>query len=188
MPALLLLAPPEPEAGVRKYLCHEQIHILSSVVLLSESCSSSFSYLVAAVDGIHAGLPHALEQEGVAGSDGEQRQQVDGQEAVDDEDSLKVGRGKDLTAVRLRTKPVSFFWMLTHSYRDGQKQGTWRGKQTGTTGYFSFTGSRRHYQYLVSPLVMTLYNPMRDLVVIASLRSNQIINMSCFKSFDFSLI
>lgn len=36
------------------------------------------SYLVAMVDGIHAGLPHALEHVGVTGSDGEQGQQING--------------------------------------------------------------------------------------------------------------
>lgn len=88
----------------------------------------SFSYLVAAVDGIHAGLPHALEHEGITGGDGEQGQQVDGQEAVKDEGSLEAGRGEDLSAVRLRTEPVSRLQTLVHGYGDGQKQGPWRGQ------------------------------------------------------------
>ena len=82
--------------------------------------------MVATVDGIHAGLAHALEHEGITGSDGEQGQQIDGQEAVDDEGSLEVGRGEDLAAVRLRAKPVSGLQTLVHSYRDRQKQGAWR--------------------------------------------------------------
>ncbi len=94
----------------------------------SDNDSWSFSYLVAAVDGIHAGLPHSLEHEGVTGGDGEQGQQVDGQEAVDDEGFLEAGRGEHLTAVRLRTKPVSRLQALVHGYRDRQKQGAWRGR------------------------------------------------------------
>lgn len=93
--------------------------------------SISFSYLVATVDGIHAGLAHALEHEGITGSDGEQGQQVDGQEAVDDEDSLEAGRGEDLAAVRLRAKPVSCLQTLVHGHRDRQKQGAWRGPGGG---------------------------------------------------------
>lgn len=90
--------------------------------------SKSFSYLVAAVRGIYTGLPHALEHEGITASDGEQRQQVDGQEAVDDERPLEVDRGEDLGAVGLRTKPVSSLQTLINSYRKGQKQGAWRGQ------------------------------------------------------------
>lgn len=86
--------------------------------------------MVAAVDGIHAGLPHAFEHEGVTGGDGEQGQQVDGQEAVDDEGSLEAGRGEDLAAVRLRTKPVSSLQTLVHGDRDRQKQGAWRRQGT----------------------------------------------------------
>lgn len=90
--------------------------------------STLFSYLVATVNGIHTGFAHALEHEGITGSDGEQGQQVDGQEGVDDKRSLEVDRGEDLSAVGLRTKPVSCLQTLVHSYRNGQEQGACRGQ------------------------------------------------------------
>lgn len=91
-----------------------------------------FSYLVAAVDGIHTGLSHPLEHEGITDGDGEQGQQVDGQEAVDDKRSLEVDRGEHLAAVSLRTKPVSRLQTLVHSYRNRQKHGAWRGQNDMT--------------------------------------------------------
>lgn len=83
----------------------------------------TFSYLVVSVDGVHAGLAHAFEHEGVTGSDGEQGQQVDGQEAVDDEGFLEAGRGEDLAAVGLRPEPVAGLQTLVHGNRGRQQQG-----------------------------------------------------------------
>lgn len=64
--------------------------------------------MVAAVDGIHTGSANALEHEGVTGNDGQKGEEVDGQKVVNDEGSLDKSRGKDLAAVNLWAKPVSF--------------------------------------------------------------------------------
>lgn len=65
------------------------------------------SNLVAAVYGVHTGSANALQHEGVAGDDGEEGEEVDGQEVVNDEGSLDKSRGEDLAAVNLGAKPVS---------------------------------------------------------------------------------
>ena len=99
-------------------------------------------YLVATVSGIHAGLAHAFEHEGITGDNGKQGQEVDCEEAVDDEDSLEVGRGEDFGAVCLWANPVSCLQTLIHSYGDGHEQGAWRGQRTQeTNSIMSITGS-----------------------------------------------
>lgn len=115
-------------------------HTLGPLWIQYAQVAKSNSYLVAAVDGIHAGLPHTLEHEGVSGADGEQGQQVDGQEAVDDEGPLEAGRGEDLAAVRLGTKPVPRLQALVHGDGDRQKQRAWSKQDTHTIsmGWFLF--------------------------------------------------